>query len=94
MLIYFSRINILDSPDLIGLSVKLPLNELCVVLGLGLADINDFFVEGVNVIFFGVDRYFFDHKFLTILVVIGLLDDHSSITIVVPIDCEHFFGES
>jgi hypothetical protein len=74
--------------------VEFPLNDLSIVLGLGLADINGFFVEGVNVIFFGVHRYFLNHEFLAILVVIGLLDDQGSIAVVVPVDCQHFLGES
>lgn len=74
--------------------MEFPLDELSIVLGLGLADIDHFFVEGVNVIFFGVHRYLLNHEFLTFLVVIGLLDDHGPIAVVVPMDCQHFLGES
>lgn len=74
--------------------MEFPLNDLSIILGLGLADINCFFVEGMYVILFGVHRYFLNHEFLAILVVIGLLYNQGSIAIVVPIDCQHLLGES
>jgi hypothetical protein len=45
-----SNINIFYSPNLVGLSVQLPLDQLCVVFALSFVDVHCLIAEGMEIV--------------------------------------------
>lgn len=69
--------------------MKFPLNQLCVILSLCLANINCLIAEGIDIVLLCVDGNFFDSKLLALLIIISLLNYHRPVLVVVTVHSEH-----
>ena len=72
--------------------MQIPLDQLRVILILSLAYVNSLLVVGKQVVILGAFCNFLNPKLLCILAVIGLLDDHRAVCIIVSMDCYHLVG--